>query len=120
MELEYHTIDGSIYAELKGPAHCIQDTQDMLDLIATANYYRGASGIIINETHLPVDFFDLRTGLAGELLQKCSNYRFNLAITGDFSNVKSRSLCDFIRESNQTGRVLFVSEIREAVKKWVR
>jgi len=45
---------------------------------------RGASveggGLVLDEKELSVDFFNLRTGFAGEVLQKFTNYRARLAI----------------------------------------
>lgn len=40
----------------------------------------GASTILLLESDLGPDFFDLRTGLAGELLQKFVNFRIPLAM----------------------------------------
>ena len=37
-------------------------------------------GLVLHEKDLSADFFDLRTGLAGEVLQKFTNYRARLAI----------------------------------------
>lgn len=37
-------------------------------------------GLVLDEQQLAPDFFDLRTGLAGEVLQKFTNYRARLAI----------------------------------------
>ena len=39
-----------------------------------------SGGLIVDEKQLSVDFFDLRTGFAGEVLQKFTNYRARLAI----------------------------------------
>jgi len=39
-----------------------------------------AGGLVLDEAHLGPDFFDLRTGLAGEVFQKFTNYRARLAI----------------------------------------
>jgi hypothetical protein len=39
-----------------------------------------AGGIVLDEKDLSPDFFDLRTGFAGEVLQKFTNYRARLAI----------------------------------------
>jgi hypothetical protein len=71
--------------------------------------YNGSTGIIIHMETLNPDFFDLKTKFAVEILQKFSNYRMKLAIIGDFSDVKSKSLRDFIRESNARGIVNFVA-----------
>ena len=37
-------------------------------------------GLVVDEKDLSPDFFDLRTGFAGEVLQKFTNYRTRLAI----------------------------------------
>jgi len=37
-------------------------------------------GLVLDETQLSPAFFDLRSGLAGEVLQKFTNYRARLAI----------------------------------------
>ncbi|MFZ2340826.1 MAG: DUF4180 domain-containing protein [Bacteroidales bacterium] len=63
------------------------------------------------------DFFDLKTKIAGDILQKFSNYRMKLAIIGDFSAIKSKSLRDFIRESNNAGTINFVGSMEEAMVK---
>jgi hypothetical protein len=39
-----------------------------------------AGGIVLDEKDLSAEFFDLRTGFAGEVLQKFTNYRARLAI----------------------------------------
>jgi len=39
-----------------------------------------SGGLIVDEKQLSMDFFDLRTGFAGEVLQKFTNYRARLAI----------------------------------------
>jgi hypothetical protein len=40
----------------------------------------GAAGLILTENDLAPEFFDLRSGLAGELFQKFINYRVRVAI----------------------------------------
>lgn len=40
----------------------------------------GAAGLIITENDLAPTFFDLRTGLAGEVFQKFTNYSLRLAV----------------------------------------
>jgi len=37
-------------------------------------------GLVIDEKDLSRDFFDLKTGLAGQVLQKFTNYRTRLAV----------------------------------------
>lgn len=73
---------------------------------------------IIYKENLPETFFDLKTGLAGDILQKVSNYRLRIVIVGDFSMYDSKSLRDFIFESNKSGSVGFVGTLEEALKRF--
>ena len=88
----------------------IKEVDDIFSLF-TNNY----SGIILKKENIADTFFDLSTGLAGAILQKFSTYRKRLAITGDFTGIKSTALRDFIRESNQTKQIIFVSTPEEAI-----
>ena len=63
------------------------------------------------------EFFILSSGMAGEVLQKYINYRFKLAIWGDFSRYTSKPLHDFIYESNQGKDFFFVASQEEALRK---
>ncbi|MDP2791478.1 MAG: DUF4180 domain-containing protein [Rectinemataceae bacterium] len=72
--------------------------------------------ISVDKADISEKFFDLKTGMAGEVLQKVSNYRKRLIILGDFEKVESKSLRDFIYESNRTGKVLFVKNLTDAVR----
>jgi hypothetical protein len=42
---------------------------------------------------------------------------FRLAIIGDFSKYKSKSLQDFIRESNKGNRIFFVKTLEKALNR---
>lgn len=110
-----HEISTGAISELLPDSEMINEVQDILDIMADAGY-NGCKGIIIHENTLNPGFFDLKTKLAGEILQKFSNYRMKLAIVGDFSDVKSNSLRDFIRESNKLGIIRFVKDIETALK----
>ena len=96
----------------------IKDTAQMLDIIATAQYYHpGHAGLVVRKENLPEEFFDLKTKLAGEMLQKFSNYKVKLAIVGDFGSIESKALADFIRECNRGRQIFFVGDTDEAIKK---
>ncbi len=103
-------------AEVKSAGTVIGQTQDALDLMANADYL-GARKIMIREEHLDPAFFDLKTGMAGEILQKFTTYRVELAIIGDFSKYPGKSIRDFIYESNRYGRINFVNSREEAIEK---
>jgi len=119
MELEFLTYQGYKLAKLHSESIVIHELQDALDLIAESSY-QDSTRIIVHEWQLVPEFFDLKSGLAGDVLQKFSTYRMKLAIIGDFSNYSSRSLRDFIIESNKYGRINFVGSLEEAKEKLSR
>lgn len=94
----------------------ISETQDAVDILGEV-YMENCSRIIVYDKNLHPDFFRLATGLAGDILQKFSNYRIRLVIVGDFSKYKSKPLQDFIRESNKGNAVFFAENIDIAIKK---
>jgi Domain of unknown function (DUF4180) len=55
----------------------LESAQDIPNLIGAC---WGMDGLILHETDLASSFFDLRTGLLGELFQKCTNYDLRLAM----------------------------------------
>lgn len=116
MNIEITNHKGVFMAELIADEIVIKDVQDALDIMANATY-SGAEKVIIHAKNITPDFFDLKTKLAGEILQKFSNYRVPLAIVGDFSKYTSKSLRDFIYESNNGRAVSFVSSSEEAKEK---
>lgn len=110
-----HQTDGLTFLEIRSEEQFINNVQDALDLFGElyGQYY---DGIILYERNIIPDFFDLQTKLAGEILQKFSNYRIRLVIVGDWSKYTSRSLEAFICESNRGKTVNFSSSPTEAVK----
>jgi hypothetical protein len=113
MEIELIEYKDKKIAVIKSEKVVIQETQDALDLMADAGSLNSRK-IIVNEKQLTPAFFDLKTRIAGEILQKFSTYNVQLAIVGDFTKYTSKSLRDFIFESNKYGRINFVSSIEEA------
>jgi len=114
MIIQSHKIKNIEIAEVISDKILVQNPDDALDLIGNL-YYQGFDKIVIYEKNLTPDFFDLKNKLAGEILQKVSNYRMKLTIVGDFSNLKSKSLSDFIYESNKGTQVNFKESLLEAL-----
>lgn len=96
---------------------CISDVQSALDFMMSVNYETGCHSIVINKEAIIEDFFVLSTRIAGEILQKFINYQFKLAIVGDFSSYTSKSLKDFIYESNNGRDIFFAASEQEAVER---
>lgn len=95
----------------------ITDVQSALDFIGTISFETGCYSIIIDKSAICEDFFCLSTKIAGEILQKFINYHVRIAIVGDFSAYTSRSLKDFIYESNNGKDVFFLPDEKKAIEK---
>lgn len=115
MEINFIETNGIRIAEIISEETEIKNAQDAVDIMMNC-MYQGADGIIIGKQNLAADFFDLKSGLAGDILQKFSTYNARLAIVGDFENITSKSLIDFIYESNQIARINFVSSLDRAME----
>ncbi|HTF06413.1 MAG TPA: DUF4180 domain-containing protein [Bacteroidia bacterium] len=114
MEIETHLVNDIRIAEVVSDSKIISNAQDGLDLLGNL-YYQDFDRIIIHEKNIAPDFFDLKTGIAGEVLQKFSTYRVRLAIVGDFSKYPGKSISDFIFESNKMGQINFVASVTDAI-----
>lgn len=114
MNMQIHTVNNVRIAELVSGETLISSLDDATDLIGNL-YYQEADKVILHEQALDPAFFDLRNKLAGDILQKFSNYRMRLVIVGDFGKYPGQSLKDFIRESNKGRQVNFVSSLPEAI-----
>lgn len=115
MDINLINTNDLIIAEIVSDSIIINDAQDALDILANCAY-QDANRIIVYQKDITEDFFELKTKLAGEVLQKFSNYNSKLAIVGDFSGYGSKSLRDFIYESNKAGRVSFVATKEDAIE----
>lgn len=116
MHIESHEINNIQIGEIISDELIIQSNEDGLDLLGNM-YYQGFDRFIIYEKNITPAFFDLKNGMAGEILQKFSNYRVRLAIVGDFSAYTSKSITDFIYESNNGKQVNFLKSLDEALGK---
>jgi hypothetical protein len=105
-----HTDKGDLsYCRVDKP---IATPSDFLDVIMNCQ----TDTIALDKQALHDDFFELKTRLAGEFMQKVVNYGRRMVVLGDFENIESKSLNDLIYESNKTGRIVFAKTIEEAVE----
>lgn len=119
MKIEILRENDQQIAEVISDTFVINNIQDGLDLLGNL-YFQGFDKFIIHKKNVTPAFFDLKTGIAGEILQKFSNYRVRLAIVGDFSEYQSKSIKDFIYESNKLGQINFVGTKSEAIERLVK
>ena len=109
-----HAIGKAMVAEVSANDMLLTVPEDANDLLGNA-YYQGFDGMIISADKISPRFFDLKTRLAGEILQKFSTFQMRLAIVGDFSVFPSESLKSFIYESNRGNLIHFSPTIADAL-----
>ncbi len=92
----------------------LKNERDALDLIGEAMSSR-AELVLVPVERLEEDFFQLKTGLAGQIMQKFVTYRQRLVILGDISQyvAQSRALRDFVYEANRGNQVWFMMNLQE-------
>lgn len=95
-----------------GEGESITKYSEFFDAIMTAP----SNTLVVRQEDITEKFFVLSSGLAGEILQKVSTYRKRLVILGQFSQIESKSLKDFIFESNRTGQVVFAESLEKALE----
>ena len=91
----------------------IAGPQDALDLIGAA--FSRAEVVAVPADRFDPRFFQLRTGLAGEIMQKFVNYGLRLAVVGDIGDhvAASEALGALVRESNRGRHIWFIADLDE-------
>jgi hypothetical protein len=74
----------------------------------------GAGGLILTENDLAQEFFDLRSGLAGELFQKFINYKLRVAIVLPDPEAYGERFSELAYEHTSHSMIRFVRSQDEA------
>ena len=104
--------DRTVITDLTNDDFAIQRPSDVLELVG-----RGIDRFVLLENQLADDFFDLSTGFAGELVQKCNNYGIKVAVVETSAKPRSTSFRQFASESNRGNRFIFVANIDEGMRR---
>jgi transcriptional regulator with XRE-family HTH domain len=94
----------------------IRSAKDITDMIGACF---GADGLVLREEDLAPEFFDLETGLAGELLQKCVNYGLRAAIVVPRPEAHGERFRELAYEHRSHNLIRFVRS-REEADAWLR
>lgn len=101
------------YMEFASAQTPLRTEQDALDLIA-ACMEQETNLILLHSDVLSDEFFSLKTGLAGAVLQKLSNYRVKAALVlADYQKAKGK-FKDFLAEANRGNSFRVFHEKAEA------
>jgi len=109
--------DISKYIEIVSSEALISSEKDALEIIS-ACYEHNAHLIMIHSEALTDDFFKLRTGVAGEILQKFVNYKFKVAlVVGSEEKIKGK-FKELLAETNKGNDYRTFNDAVEA-EKWL-
>lgn len=115
MDITSRRVGSAQVAFVRSHEILVSDVDDALDLMATVSHEYGCDVMVINKSAITESFFDLKTGLAGEILRKFTNYRFKVAFIGDFEVYSTPSMRAFIRESNKGDQFFFLPTEESAI-----
>ena len=105
--------------ELSGAAAIIGTEQDALDLLTLCGEHQ-AQGILASTSLFHDDFFRLKTGLAGAILQKLANYQVRLALVRQPEQKIKGKFMEFVHESNQGSHFAVLDNKEEAIRWLIR
>ena len=89
----------------------IRSLRDISDAVGACI---GAEGLILTESDLAPEFFDLRSGLAGELFQKFTNYKVRVAIVLPNPEAYGERISELAYEHASHSMIRFVRSKDEA------
>ena len=115
MNVKIHDVRGEQVAEMLSDGIVVRSSRDVLDIVGEM-LSRGLKRLILNERNVSPEFFQLKTGLAGDILQKLTNYRIKIALVGQFTSSRGKSLQAFIAESNRGGEICFTDSLEAALE----
>jgi hypothetical protein len=107
---EVESAAGDVPADLTQSTFRIERPGDVLDLFGA-----GLNRVVLAHHQLNPDFFDLSTGFAGELVQKCVNYGIRVAVVGGDNEDRSVSFRQFAAETSRGSHFVFVRSVGDAL-----
>ncbi len=118
MNVEVYELHGVRVVEFQKAGDQLRNDRQAIEMISEAAAHN-AEVIVIPVERLSEDFLQLKTRLAGEILQKFVTYRKRVVILGDISKQLSGSsaLRDFVYECNAGHQVWFLTSVNELDQK---
>jgi Domain of unknown function (DUF4180) len=110
MPAKSYELHGARVFELAAGEAWLRTYDDAVDILGKS-FENRATVIVIPVECLDDEFFQLKTRIAGELLQKFVQYQRRVAIVGDISRhlAESSALRAFVNESNRGKDVWFLA-----------
>ncbi|GHO47850.1 DUF4180 domain-containing protein [Ktedonospora formicarum] len=114
MSYSFTTIHDVQVLDCEANGETVKSEREALDLIGDA-FSLHAEMVILPVERLDEAFFQLKTGLAGQIVQKFVQYRRRLVILGDISQyiAQSKAFKDYVYETNRGNEVWFLETRQE-------
>ncbi|MBN2444279.1 MAG: DUF4180 domain-containing protein [Spirochaetales bacterium] len=116
MEMNIMEKEGKKYIELIKGKLCIENESDAVDVVGFCGCHQ-TNLVLMYEDNLTEKFFDLKTGVAGEILQKFINYRVRIAIVLSMERITGR-FKEMVNESHRSADFRVFSD-KKAAKTWL-
>lgn len=110
MLVERREQDGVAYLE------CVSPVGDPVELVARCAEH-GTERVLVNESAFSNAFFDLSTGVAGELVQKLQTYRLRMAAV--LRPIRRSDAFRRFASEARAGRTFRVFDAREDAVRWL-
>jgi hypothetical protein len=109
--------NGKTYLECQAGMPPLAGEQDALDLVALCGEH-DTHRLMLHGEHLPPAFFDLKTGLAGSVLLKFTNYRLKVVAVVTPEQVGTGRFAEMAMEANHFGD-FGVFYTRQRAEEWL-
>lgn len=113
MDTNLITKNNKTYIDLSEGEFSIGNESQLNDLLSMC-YYHNASLILLDQDNLSDEFFNLRSGLAGEAMQKFANYKVQVAVLLPPDAVHNERFRELMYEMNQSNHFRFYDNREEA------
>jgi PadR family transcriptional regulator AphA len=117
MNIQKITVDNKSYLEWLPDGQFLENEADFLDLIAACGEQL-CDRLLVHAAILPADFYNLKTGLAGNLLQKLVNYHVRCAFILDEELVGNGRFYEMMIEANRGRQFHFCYNVDDA-REWL-
>ncbi len=117
MNTQLVSFQNGSFIECFSDGQLLENDKDFLDIISVCGEHLCAR-LLVHAALLPDEFYDLKTGLAGELLQKLVNYRINAAFIVEAEKAGKGRFNEMMIETNR-GWQFFFCHKRDAAVDWL-
>jgi len=105
--------NGKKYMEGRAGALLLVKEQDALDIIGNCGY-NDTNNLLLHPENVHEDFFNLKSGLAGAVLQKFVNYQMRLAAYFTEQQMEHIRFQELVKETNRSSHFRVFSNKQDA------